>query len=86
MQFAGRIRGELTGAWRRDLDHAIEISVPLAEKDILHLDVDVPAVIFGEPIRSTDDVSDFEIRLDGLSSICRYVRCDVVPRFEGFFS
>jgi hypothetical protein len=61
------------------------ISVPIAEESNLQLDVNVPGVVFGEPIETTDTVSDFEITLDRLGEIYRLVRYDVVPKVAGFF-
>jgi len=71
---------------RRDFDHTIEISVPLSEKNIFQLEVNVPDVVFGEPIDVTDGVAAFEIRLDGLSKIYDFVGFDVVPKFVRFFT
>ena len=76
----------MSSAWRRDLQHTIVISVPIAEKSNLRLDINVPGVVFGEPIETTDTVSDFEITLDPLGEIYRLVRYDVVPKFAGFFN
>jgi hypothetical protein len=73
-------------AWRRNLRDAIEISVPLPEKSQLELNVNVPRVVFGEPIERTDAISDFEITIDGLDSIYNFIRGDVVPMFAGFFT
>jgi hypothetical protein len=72
-------------AWRKDLNHAIVITVPLAEKDKLQLSIHVPAVVFGEPIDKTDATSDFEISLERLGEIYDFLRNDAVPRFAGFF-
>jgi hypothetical protein len=58
---------------------------PNRRKEHLQLDINVPGVVFGEPIETTDTVSDFEITLDRLGEIYRLVRLDVVPKFAGFF-
>jgi len=72
--------------WSGDaFQHAMVVSVPLAEKTKLELNVDVPEIIFGEPIDRTDGASDFEIGLDGLSAIHDFVGNEVVPKFAGFF-
>lgn len=84
IEFQIRIDG-VSSAWRKDLKHTIVISVPIAEKDNLQLNIDVPGVVFGEPIETTDAVSDFEITLDRLGEIYYLVRYDVVPKFAGFF-
>jgi hypothetical protein len=65
--------------------HAVIVSVPLSEKDKLQLNVDVPGIVFGEPIDRTDGTSDLEIDLDGLTAIYNFTRQDVVPRFSGLF-
>ncbi len=65
--------------------NGVLVSIPLADKDSLQLKIEVPDIPFGEPIDTTDGVSDFEITLDGLSKICDFVRNDVVPKFESFF-
>ncbi len=75
----------VSGVWRRDLDHAIEISIPLAEKDKLQLNVNVPGIVFGEPIDRTDAASGFEITVEGLGRLYDFVRYDAVPRFARFF-
>lgn len=74
-------------AWWSDdaFQHAMIVSVPLAEKAELQLNVDVPGIVFGEPIDRTDGTSDFEIDLEGLSAVYDFVRNEVVPRFAGFF-
>lgn len=79
------IEDTVSRAWRRDTDEGIEISIPLAEKAKLHIEVTCPGVVFGEPIDSTDAVSDFEISIEGLERIYDFIRNDVVPRFEMFF-
>lgn len=84
IEFQIRIDG-VSSAWRKDLKHTIVISVPIAEKSNLQPDINVPGVVFGEPIETTDTVSDFEIALDRLGGIYRLVRYDVVPTFAGFF-
>ncbi len=58
----------------------------LAEKDKFQLDVNVPRIVFGDPIDRTDGTGDLEIDLDGLTSIYNFVRHKVVPRFAGFFA
>jgi len=84
VEFSVRVDG-VSKAWRRDFDHIIQISVPLAEKDTLQFKVNVPDVVFGDPIDTTDGVSDFEIRLGGLGEIYDFVGFEVVPRFAAFF-
>jgi hypothetical protein len=81
---AVRVDG-ISKAWGNDQRNSIEIGVPLVEKDKLELEVNVPGIVFGEPIDKTDGVSGFEITLDGLRSVCDFVRQETVPRFEGFF-
>jgi hypothetical protein len=66
--------------------HGVIVSVPLAEKDELQLNVEVPSIIFGDPIDSPDGTGDLEIDLEGLRAIYDFVRQEVVPRFTGFFS
>ncbi|MGB9121194.1 MAG: hypothetical protein WCE73_11285 [Candidatus Angelobacter sp.] len=85
IHFAVRIDGVST-ARRRDLDHVIEIVVPLAQKDDLQLKIDVPGIVFGQPIDTTDAVPDFEIGLNGLLEIYNFVGFEVVPRFARFFT
>jgi hypothetical protein len=52
IEFQIRIDG-VSSAGRKDLKHTIVISVPIAEKSNLQLDVNVPGVVFGEPIETT---------------------------------
>jgi hypothetical protein len=84
LQFNVRIDG-VHSAWRRDTNNAIEISIPLAEKDNLKLDIGVPDAVFGDPIDRSDAPSDFEVSLDRLAEIYEVVRFSVLPRFEVFF-
>lgn len=58
---------ENTGNW----DGAIA-----EEREALHLNVNVPGIVFGEPIDRTDGGSGFEITIEGLSSakICALLR------------
>jgi hypothetical protein len=75
----------VSGAWRSGTNHTIEISVPLAEKSKFKMDVNVPEIIFGEPIDVSDGASDFELTWDNLSAIYKFVRYNAVPLFERFF-
>lgn len=81
--FQIRIDG-VTKARRKDFNHAIEIAVPLAEKEQLRLDVSIPGVKFGEPIDATDGSSPFEIGIERFGEIFNYVRYKLIPRFENF--
>jgi hypothetical protein len=58
---------------------------PNRRKEHLQLDINVPGVVFGEPIETTDTVSDFEITLDRLGEIYRLVRYDVSSKICGLF-
>jgi hypothetical protein len=69
----------------RDGKNGFEISVPLAEKAKLQMNIECPGVIFGDPIEVTDAVADFEIEIDGLERIYNFLRNDLVPRFDSFF-
>lgn len=80
------VRPGVTQAWRRDLDHAIEISVPLAEKEQLQLDVMYSGVVFGEPIDAIDGTSDFEIGIDRFEEIYNFIGNEVVPKFKSLFT
>lgn len=72
---------------RRDdeINHTTEIAIPLAEKDKVKFDVECTGIEFGDPIDTTDAVSDFTVDWDGLRHIYEFVRYDAVPRFERFF-
>jgi hypothetical protein len=74
-------------AWRYPgaFEHAEVFGVPLAEKDQLELNVDVPGVVFGDPIDRTDGTGDLEIDMDGLHTIYNFVRREVAPKFASFF-
>jgi hypothetical protein len=85
VEFQIRIDG-VSNAGRRDSDHIIEIAVPLAEKQTLELNVEVPGIVFGEPLETTDGRSDFEISMDQLGRIYEHVRHAVVPQFEKCFT
>jgi|ERR1700686_17816 len=75
----------ISKVWRSDLDHTTVVSIPLAEKDQAEFYVNVPEIVFGEPIKATDAISSFEIGMDGLRKIYNFVRYDAVPKFEPFF-
>lgn len=75
----------VTKYWRDDSNHAIAITVPLAEKEQLQLNINVPRITFGDPIDSVDAVSDFEIGIERLEEIYNFVRDEVIPKFERFF-
>jgi hypothetical protein len=76
----------ISAMWRRDTNEGIEVSIPLAEKSKLHIEVGCPGIVFGNPIETTDAIADFEIALDGLERIYNFVRNDAVPRFQSFFT
>jgi hypothetical protein len=61
------------------------VAVPLVEKRKVKLKVNIPEIVFGEPIDKPLAVSGFEIGIEGLSAIYEFVRYDAVPRFERFF-
>jgi len=86
VNFALRVDG-VSDARRRDdeINHTVEIAVPLSEKSQVEFKVDVTDVVFGEPIDKTDGASTFEITIDELSEIYQFVRYDAVPKFERFF-
>jgi hypothetical protein len=72
---------------RRDdeVNHTIEIAIPLAEKDKVKFEVECSGIEFGEPIDTSDALSSFSVTWDGLREIYEFVRNDAVPRFEQFF-
>jgi hypothetical protein len=86
IQFQITIPSEITHILRRDTNDTIEMGVPLTEKAKFQIDINCPGVVFGEPIETTDAVSDFEISIEGLESIYNFIRNDAVPRFESFFA
>lgn len=79
-----RIDG-VSSARRGNLKDAVEIAIPIGEKENLQLSVKVPGIVFGEPIDQVDGMSCFEITIDGLGGIYDFVTYDVVPRFAGLF-
>jgi hypothetical protein len=84
--YSVHVHGTVSGCWWRDMPNGFEISVPLAEKAEFKMEVDCPRIVFGEPITKTNAVADFEIDTDGLDRIYSFLRNDLVPRFECFFT
>lgn len=76
----------ISALWRRDTNEALEISIPLSEKSKFYFEISVPAIVFGDPIKTTDALSDFETGIDGLEGIYKFIRYGAVPRFERFFA
>src|SRR6185437_16302475 len=74
-----------TGGTYSELNHAVVVTVPLAKKEQLQLDVNIVRVVFGAPIDTVNTTSDFEIGIERFEEIYNFVRNDVVPRFKGFF-
>ena len=81
----GRFRISGVSDWtRRDFQHAVEISIPLAEKFKVQLDPEESEIVLGEPFGSLGS-SGFEVRITKLRSIYDFVGDSVIPRFTGFF-
>jgi len=70
---------------RSDSDNITEIAINLSEKSQVEFEAKVIRVLFGDPIDKTDAVANFEITIDGLRKIYKFVRYDAVPRFACFF-
>jgi hypothetical protein len=75
----------VTTFWKRELTYGVQVTVPLSEKERVEFEPGIPEIVFGEPIKATDGISDFEVTLRELGSIYELLRYDVVPRFTGFF-
>ncbi len=71
--------------WRKDTANAFQVAVPLSEKESVQLNVNVPGVVFGEPIDALNGAANLEIGVDRFEEIYKFVRYDVVPGFAKFF-
>jgi len=74
-------------ARRKDIpsEHAIEIAIPIADKENAKFNISDPTIIFGDPIDDIDGISELEMTIADLRSIYKFVRYEVAPRFETFF-
>ena len=75
---------EPNGWTKADLDNAVEISWPIAAKDIVVFRPSLPELVFGSSLSSTSH-QPMGIGRDEISRIYAYVRETVAPTFTAFF-
>jgi hypothetical protein len=76
---------EPKGGIRRDLDYGVEISWPIACKDSVVFEPNIPMLVFGDPLGSPNSVP-LELRREDVANVYNYIREKVAPRFTSFFS
>lgn len=82
---AAQIYIEPDGFTRHDLDYGLEIRWPIACKDAVVFEPNLPALIFGDQLDSPTDTP-LEVRREEVAAIYNHVREAVAPRFTRFFS
>lgn len=81
---AAQLYIEPKGWTRTDLDHAVEISWPIALKESVVFRPALPELVFGSSLSSTSNQS-MELGRDAIARIYAYVRETVAPKFTVFF-
>lgn len=67
-----------------ELDYGVELSWPLASKDAVVFQPNMPTLVFGDPFDSTRSVP-LELTRKEIARIYNFIREEVKPRFARFF-